>query len=158
LRARSAIDRNVPGRGISGLEFVVHQEEWRFFPKAGALLGPCISSIYPYTDVRSTRDHRGNLIPILATVRLQCSLQLEVFVFRPYTHTSSRQGYSGIQGIIPFLIAHFVRLGTIVAILFQFLPPCVCTAVFRSRSSSSVHAPVLPVLRATLNPRHYAIC
>jgi hypothetical protein len=35
-----------------------------------------------------------------------------------------------------------VRPGTIAAILFQFLPPCVCTEFFSLLSSSSVHLPL----------------
>jgi hypothetical protein len=58
---------------------------------------------------RSTRNQRGNGIPILATVRFYRILQLAVFVFCPCTRSSSRQGDAGIQEIIPSAITLFFR-------------------------------------------------
>jgi hypothetical protein len=54
---------------------------------------------------RSTRDQRGNCDPILATMHLYCSLQLEVFVFCPFTRTPNRSVDARIQVITPYLLA-----------------------------------------------------
>jgi hypothetical protein len=50
------------------------------------------SAQLPYLNLylltsRSTRNQRGNCTPILTTVHLHCILQLDVFVFCPFTRT-----------------------------------------------------------------------
>jgi hypothetical protein len=106
---------------------------------------------------RSTRNQRGNCCPILATMRLYCTLQLAVFICCPLTRTSIRLVDAGIQDLC-HLLQHciFVRPGTSAAIAAQFLPPCVCTAAFSLRSSSSVHAPIHPFAWSMLGSK--ALC
>jgi hypothetical protein len=58
---------------------------------------------------RSTRNQHGNCIPILATVYLYRILQFSVFIFCPCTRTSSRQGDTGIQDIVPSAITLISR-------------------------------------------------
>jgi hypothetical protein len=50
---------------------------------------------------RSTRNHRCNYTPILATVRLYSILQLAVFVFCPFTRAFIRPVDAGIQDSMP---------------------------------------------------------
>jgi hypothetical protein len=50
---------------------------------------------------RSTWNQSENCVPILVTVRLYRDLQLDVFVFRPFTRPSIRSADAGIQGIMP---------------------------------------------------------
>jgi hypothetical protein len=59
--------------------------------------------------LRSTRDQRGNCDPVIVTARFHCILQLAVFVFCPFTRTSSAQGDAWIQGIMSSAPTLFFR-------------------------------------------------
>jgi hypothetical protein len=50
---------------------------------------------------RSTRNQRGNCIPIIAAVQLHCILQLAVFVFYPFTRPPTRPVDAWIQDFMP---------------------------------------------------------
>jgi hypothetical protein len=63
----------------------------------------------PTLTSRSTRNQRRNGYPILATQRLYCILQLDVFVFCPFTRTSSHLVDAGIQDIVPSVPAPLFR-------------------------------------------------
>jgi hypothetical protein len=62
---------------------------------------------------RSTRNQRGNCVPILATVHLYRILQLVVFLFCPCPRTSSRPVDAGVlpglPGTMPSTIALVYR-------------------------------------------------
>jgi hypothetical protein len=63
----------------------------------------------PTLIIRSTWEQRSNCDPILVTVREYRTLQLDVFEFCPYTRTSIRPGYAGIQGLAPSVMALTIR-------------------------------------------------
>jgi hypothetical protein len=110
--------------------------------------------------LRSTRNQRCNRGPMLVTVRLYRTLQLDVFVFSPFTSTSSRSANTRSQDIIPPSVTTLffcVRPGTSVAIAAQSLPPWIFTEFFRLRSSSSPHLPVRPFDGQCCDYRHSAI-
>jgi hypothetical protein len=61
-----------------------------------------IQSIVPPVmtfNFRTTRNQRGNFIPIIATVRVHRILQLDVFACCPFTRTFSRPANAVSQGI-----------------------------------------------------------
>jgi hypothetical protein len=54
---------------------------------------------------RSTRNQHGNYTPCIATVRFYCIIQLVVFVFCPFSRSSSHLVDTGIQERIPSMPA-----------------------------------------------------
>jgi hypothetical protein len=56
---------------------------------------------FPTLFSRLTRDVHGNCDPILATVRLYRTLQLDGFIFWSFTLTSTRSAEAGIQVFLP---------------------------------------------------------
>jgi hypothetical protein len=74
--------------------------------------------------IRWMRNQRCNCTPIFATVRLYCILRHAVFVFFPFTPTSSRLVDAGIQDIAPSIpTLLFVRPGTRAATTTKYLSP-----------------------------------
>jgi hypothetical protein len=61
------------------------------------------------TLFRSTRDQRGNCIPLLATVLLHCILQLAVLVFLPFSRTFNEAGIQENTLSVTTLICHSTR-------------------------------------------------
>jgi hypothetical protein len=97
------------------------------------------------------RCGRCNCDPMLAKVRLHCILQLAVFIFCPLTGTPSRPINARIQGMLPSATTLYFRsTRTSAVIAAQSLPPCICTESFSLSSSSSVHLPARPAVKAML--------
>jgi hypothetical protein len=63
----------------------------------------------PTLHFNSTRNQRGNCTPILATVRLNCILQLAVFDCCPFTRTFIFSVDARVQDIMPSVTTLFIR-------------------------------------------------
>jgi hypothetical protein len=108
---------------------------------------PSMTTLY----FRSTRNQRGNYDPIFATVCLYRILQLDIFNCCPLTLAYICQVDVGIQGIVPSALTLTSRSTRNQR--SNCGPPCICTESSTLMSSSSVHLPSRPAVRAMLGSK-----
>jgi hypothetical protein len=149
------------------------QDKGRSCPKAGALLRmACSSSLTVLrlgsgflstscnTDFRSTWNQRGNCNPILATVRLYRILQLDAFVFCPFTRTSIRPVDTGIQYITPSRLPTTLGFRSTKNQPGDCIPILVVMLLYRRivQLGVFVRSPVTGTPRPCGYPRHHGTC
>jgi hypothetical protein len=91
----------VPSRDISGMNLSSARRSENPAPKQAPTVVP---SICAGTGHPMARNHSGNCDPTFLTVRVYRTLQLDVFVFSPFTPTSTRPVNSRIKDIAPSVV------------------------------------------------------
>jgi hypothetical protein len=105
----------------------------------------------PTPEFRSTRNQRGNVLPIPATCICTASFSLlssssADLPVRPVARSTLR--FQPLYHLLQHCFS--AQPGTNAAIAAQFSPPCVCTVSFSLMASTAVHLPVRLVVASML--------